>query len=219
MHHDSIDHFGHNLPSVNGREREDRELRDKKMLSIVLADDCVILRRGLRVLLEAQSGWKVVAEAGTGREAVSLAAELQPDIVVLDVNMPELNGLEAARLILKSAPEMRILVLTTYHSDEMVAKALHSGVRAYLLKSDAEADLLAAVTALMRGGTFFTPAISDLVARHLKRENDKALSGGIPFSARGVNVSPRDDCESRPFSGGVGDPVVVELEQVVGRRH
>lgn len=112
-------------------------------LSILIADDYGVVRRGLRGLLEAEPGWQVVGEADNGRQAVSQAARLRPDVVILDISMPLLNGLDAARLILKAVPETRVLVLTAYHTDEMIEKALQAGVRGYVLKSDAEADLVA----------------------------------------------------------------------------
>lgn len=139
-------------------------------VSILIADDYAVVRQGLRALLEAQAGWRVVAEASNGREAVSRAEESRPDIVILDIAMPELNGLDAARLILKTLPETRILVLTGYHTDEMIEKALQTGVRGYVLKSDTETDLVAAITALMEGRTYFTSAVSDVLVDRLRRE-------------------------------------------------
>jgi DNA-binding NarL/FixJ family response regulator len=142
-----------------------------RTLSILVADDYAIARRGLRSLLESQPGWKVVGEAANGREAVSLATQLQPDIAILDINMPELNGLDAARLILKAVPHTRILVVAGDHTEVIVARALQAGVRGYVLKSDAEADLVAAVKALMEGRTFYTSAASPVILEHLRQEN------------------------------------------------
>jgi two-component system response regulator NreC len=154
-------------------------------LSILIADDYGVVRRGLRGLLEAEPGWKVVAEADNGRQAVSQAARLRPDVVILDISMPLLNGLDAARLILKAVPETRVLVLTAYHTDEMIEKALQAGVRGYVLKSDAEADLVAAVKALVQGRTYFTSAASDVLVDRLRRESEKKAPA---LSAREVEI-------------------------------
>ncbi|HEY6249790.1 MAG TPA: response regulator transcription factor [Candidatus Angelobacter sp.] len=144
------------------------------MLSILLVDDFAVVRRGLRALLEGQRGWNVVAEATTGSEAVELATELRPDVAILDINIPELNGLDAARLILKSAPDTKVLILSAYHTEEMIDKALRAGVRGYVLKSDAEAELVAAVKALMEGRTFFTQVVSEVMVEHLRHEKEKS---------------------------------------------
>jgi two-component system, NarL family, response regulator NreC len=143
-----------------------------KTVSILLADDYAVVRRGLRALLEAQPCWKVVAEASNGREAMEQATRLRPDIAILDINMPGLNGLDATRLIHKAVPEVRVLVLTAFHTQEMIEKALRAGVRGYLLKSDAETDLVAAVKALIEGRTFFTSVVSDAVVERLRQDNE-----------------------------------------------
>jgi DNA-binding NarL/FixJ family response regulator len=141
-------------------------------LSILLVDDYAIVRRGLRALLESQQGWSVVAEASNGREAVSLATQLRPDITILDLCMPQLNGLDACRLILKAVPEARVLVLTAYSAEDAIEKALQAGVRGYVLKTEAEIDLVNAVKALMDGRTFFTRIASDVLVEHLRRERE-----------------------------------------------
>src|ERR1700751_4658162 len=104
---------------------------------ILVADDHEVVRQGLRVLLEAQPGWQVCGEAITGREAVQKVTQLKPDLVVLDITMPDLNGLEALRQIVKSAPRTQVLVLTVHESDEIVDRVLAAGARGYLLKTDA----------------------------------------------------------------------------------
>jgi DNA-binding NarL/FixJ family response regulator len=147
-----------------------------RMLSILIADDYAIFRRGLRAVLEAQPGWKVVGEAASGRDAVNQATQIQPDVTILDINMPELNGLDAARLIVKAAPHTRVLALASYHTQEMIARALQAGVRGYLLKSDTEGDVVAAVKALTEGRTFFTSAASGVLLEHLRQENVPALT-------------------------------------------
>ena len=120
------------------------------MLRILLADDHSIVRRGLKELLEEHVGWSVCAEAATGREAVEMAIEHRPQIAVLDLSMPELNGLEATRRIRQAVPETEVLVFTMHESDELVREVLAAGARGYLLKSDAADQLVPAVESLAR---------------------------------------------------------------------
>src|SRR6266487_6512759 len=130
---------------------------------ILLADDHEVVRQGLRVLLEAHLGWEVVGEAVNGREAVEKTRQLKPDVVVLDISMPELNGLEATRQILKAAPQTEVLVLTMHESEQVAREVLSAGARGYLLKSDAGRDLVSAVDALSRHRPFFTARVAELV--------------------------------------------------------
>jgi len=130
---------------------------------ILLADDHEVVRTGLRALLEEQSGWEVIAEAVDGRDAVEKASKLKPDVVVIDIAMPSLNGLEAVRQIIKAVPDTKVLVLTMYDSDPLIQQVLQAGARGYLLKSDAGRDLVSAIDALRRNKTFFTPKVSQMV--------------------------------------------------------
>ncbi len=132
-------------------------------MRILVADDHDIIRRGLKALLTARAGWEVCAEAKTGREAVTLAEQLKPDVVVMDISMPDLNGLEAARKIRKSVPKAEILVLTLHFSDQLVREIVEAGVRAYIMKSDADRDLVAAVEALGAHRSFFTARAADML--------------------------------------------------------
>lgn len=132
-------------------------------LRIVVADDHDIIRRGLKQLLTAHAGWEVVAEAKTGREAVTVAEQLRPEIVVMDISMPDLNGLEAARRIKKSLPRTEILILTLHFSDQLVREIVEAGVRAYIMKSDADKDLVSAVEALSNHRSFFTARAADML--------------------------------------------------------
>lgn len=134
-----------------------------KSLRILVADDHEMVRQGQRALLESQPGWQVCGEAVTGREAVAKARQLQPDVVVLDITMPELNGLEATRQIRAAVPSAEVLILTMHESEQLVREVLAAGARGYLLKSDAGTALLAAVRALAGHKTFFTSKISQLV--------------------------------------------------------
>ncbi len=133
------------------------------MLRILIADDHELARRGIRAVLDGHADWQVCAEAKDGREAVELAAQEKPDVVLLDIGMPNLNGLEAARQILAASPDVAILILTMHDSDSTVREVLRAGARGFLLKSDAGKDLIAAVEALQLQRTFFTTRVSQMV--------------------------------------------------------
>ena len=132
-------------------------------LKVLIADDHEIVRRGLRSLLEAEHDCEVVGEAADGREAVQMAADLKPDVVILDIGMPALNGLEATRQILKARPETKILILTMHEADAVIRDVLDAGASGYLLKTDAGRDLAAAVEALRGNKTFFTSRVSQMI--------------------------------------------------------
>jgi DNA-binding NarL/FixJ family response regulator len=133
------------------------------MFRILIADDHDVARRGVRALLENHPGWQVCGEAKDGREAVEFAAAQKPDLILLDIGMPNLNGLEAVRQILAASPEAQILVLTMHDTDQVVREVLRAGARGFLLKSDAGRDLIAAVEALEQRRTFFTTKVSQMV--------------------------------------------------------
>jgi DNA-binding NarL/FixJ family response regulator len=142
---------------------------------LVLADDHEIMRVGLRSLLEGQVNWSVVGEAIDGEEAVEMVLSLKPDVALLDIAMPKISGLEAARQILSQVPRTKILLLSAHDSTQVIADVLDSGAKGYVLKSDAARDLVAAVQALYSNQTFFTPKVADLVlSRHMKRVQDQA---------------------------------------------
>jgi DNA-binding NarL/FixJ family response regulator len=128
-------------------------------LRILVADDHPVVRRGVRALLEGQSDWQVCGEASTGREAVEQAMRLDPDIVVLDLSMPELNGLDATRMIVRDAPRTQVLVLTMHRSEELAHQVIRAGARGYVLKSDADRELVAAVDSLQRRRSFHSPSL------------------------------------------------------------
>ncbi len=128
----------------------------------LIADDHEIVRRGLRALLSS-AGVDVVGEAGTGREAVELARELKPDVVVMDISMPDLNGLEATRQILSELPGTEVLILTMHQSEQLVRQVLDNGARGYMLKSDAGRELVLAVEALRHHQPFLTTKVSEMV--------------------------------------------------------
>lgn len=148
-------------------------------LKLLVADDHEIVRKGLRSLLEAQPGWQVAAEACDGREAVEKAKALKPDVTVLDIGMPELNGLEAARQMLKNDARAKILILTMHDSDPLIREVLDAGARGYVLKSDASRDLVTAINAVRSNKTFFTAKVAQIVLdgyldKKPKRDPDSA---------------------------------------------
>ena len=163
-----------------------------RMASILIADDHPVVRRGLRSLLETGNRWQVVAEAANGREAIEAVRELHPDLAVLDMGMPQLNGLDACRFITKTLPETRVLILTPERNDDFMHRALKAGARGYVFKSDAERDLIAAVEAILRGRTFFRSG------RHIPPETVWTTSrqmeptggdeGGTPLSIRETEI-------------------------------
>src|SRR2546423_9683449 len=122
----------------------------------LIADDHEVVRKGLMALLQSQHDWQVCGEAAGGREGVEKAQQLKPDVVILDIGMPRLNGLEATRQILKTNPHAKVLILTLHDSDQVVREVLNAGARGFLLKSDAARDLVAAVGAPRRGKTYFS---------------------------------------------------------------
>lgn len=134
-----------------------------KNLRILIADDHDLIRRGVKSLLQAHPGWEVCAEAHTGREAVSKADELKPDIVILDISMPELNGIEAARRVRKVAPNAEVLILSVHYSDQLIREILDAGVRGYMIKTDSDRDLVAAVETLAQHKPFFTPRATEVI--------------------------------------------------------
>lgn len=143
-------------------------------LRILLADDHTIVRQGLRKILEAQSDWTVVAEACDGRETVRLALELQPDVVILDIGMPLLNGIEATRQIVRRLPSTGVVILSMHSDETYILQALQAGARAYLLKDSADTDLIRGVTAAAAGKSFFSPVVArvmlDDYLRHLAKK-------------------------------------------------
>ena len=154
-------------------------------LRIVIVDDHAVVRRGVRALLESQPGWEIAGEAVTGREAVELAKRLYPDIVVMDLSLPELNGLDAARQILKDSPRTEVLVLTMHHSEELVRNVLQAGARGYVLKSDADASLIAAVESLRDHKPFLTSTVTEFVLDdYVHRAEEDVVNAGT--------VTPRE---------------------------
>lgn len=147
-------------------------------LRILVADDHEIVRRGVCTLLQSHPGWQVCGEAINGAQAVELAERLNPDIIVLDVSMPQMSGVDAARLILERDQERKVLFLTVVDSDELIKKALELGIRGFVQKSDAARELVAAVEALERNGTYFTSRIAQMVLEgYLDQSSSRSQRG------------------------------------------
>ena len=134
-----------------------------KTLQILIADDHELVRKGLRAVLENQPGWKVTGEAVNGRQAVELAKQLCPDVIVLDVTMPELNGLEATRQICKANPKAEVLILTMHESEKLVSEVLAAGAHGYILKADTARLLVTAVESLAQHQPFLSGKVSEVV--------------------------------------------------------
>ena len=147
------------------------------MVRILLADDHEVVRRGLKVLLEERLGWEICGEATTGRDAVELASQMQPDIAIVDLMMPDLNGLETTRQIRRISERTQVLIFTMHHNETIVHEVLEAGARGYLLKSDAERDIVAAVETLLRSQPYFSAQISETVLEGYLRSGRQAIDG------------------------------------------
>ena len=132
-------------------------------IRILLADDHNIMRDGLRLLLERQPGLEVIGEAGDGRDIVQLALEQNPDVVVMDIAMPNMNGIEATRRIVAKSPNTGVVILSMHHDESYVIRSLKAGARAYLLKDSVKADLIDAIRAVSEGRSFFSPKVSKIL--------------------------------------------------------
>src|SRR5258707_10660086 len=149
------------------------------MLRILLADDHDVVRRGLRDQLASHEGWEVCGEARDGREAVKLALALKPDVVVLDLSMPELNGLEATRQIRRDLPRTEVLIFTMHESEQLIREVLSAGARGYVLKSDAGRHLISAVEALSHHKPFFTAKVSEALLDAFLKSAAKPDEGSV----------------------------------------
>jgi two-component system, NarL family, response regulator NreC len=139
-------------------------------IRIALADDHAVMRTGLRLVLERQSDFTVIGEASDGREAVALVQKDAPDVLVMDIGMPNLNGIEAARQVAAAAPKVSVVILSMHSDEAYVLRALKAGARGYLLKESAESDLIAAIRAVHAGKAFFSPAVSRMLVEDYVRQ-------------------------------------------------
>jgi DNA-binding NarL/FixJ family response regulator len=158
--------------------------RGTKKLRILIADDHELVRRGIRGVLRDQGGWSVVGEATNGRDAIEKAGRLKPDVTILDISMPDLDGLQATRQIREASPNTDVVVLTMHDSDQMVRRVLEAGALGYVLKSDLAGHLVKAVKDVSTGKLFLTPKVSDIVLRG--------------FLKKGNQPNPDDHSKARP---------------------
>jgi DNA-binding NarL/FixJ family response regulator len=157
------------------------------MIRVLLADDHALMRRGIRDLLQADPDIDVLGEAGDGREAIQLAEKLQPDILIIDLTMPELNGLDAIRHIRRESPQIELLVFSMHDSEELIREVFAAGARGYVLKSDAALYLVEAVKSLAKHKPFFTPRISEAILNTLMTlpgNGQQESNKGGPLSSR-----------------------------------
>jgi DNA-binding NarL/FixJ family response regulator len=157
-------------------------------LRILIADDHGLMRRGTRALLEARHGWRVVGEAANGREAAEKAIKLKPDVAIVDISMPEMDGVEVVRQIREAVPDTKVLVLTMHESDQMVRRALEAGACGYLLKSDLADSLAKAVKTVSEGKRFLTPKVSEIVLKGFLKTRSQHEEG----ERAGARTTPRE---------------------------
>jgi DNA-binding NarL/FixJ family response regulator len=155
-----------------------------KKLRILIADDHALVRRGARSVLHSRRGWRVVGEAVNGREAVERAVELKPDVAVVDIGMPELDGIEVARQVRKEVPGTKVLMLTMHDSDHMVQRALDAGAHGYILKSDLTESLVTAVKGVCDGEHFFTPKVSEIIKEKSLKSRGEDQRGSSRITPR-----------------------------------
>jgi DNA-binding NarL/FixJ family response regulator len=179
-----------------------------KKIGVLLVDDHTVVRQGLRALLRAEEDMEVIGEAENGRQAVMLARKTPPDVVVMDVAMPLLNGLEATRQILKSLPTTKVLVLTSYGDDECIEQLMQAGATGYLIKQTAANDLLKAIREVQRGNAYFSPAI----AKRLRDQCREQFTTGQPAKKAGELTSREAEVLQLIAEGFSNKQIAAELE-------
>jgi len=157
-------------------------------ITVLLVDDHTIVRQGLKALLSSEKNITIVGEAQTGREAVELAAQLRPGVMIMDLAMPRLNGAEATRQVLKVLPSVKVIVLSTYSDDEHVQQALAAGAAAYLLKQTAAEDVVDAIREVSKGNAYFSPAIAKRLREQTLRPDDAPRTPDIELTQREAEV-------------------------------
>ncbi len=155
-----------------------------KPLRILIADDHSLVRRGVRALLESRPGWHVCGEAVNGKEAIEQAKRLKPDTIVMDISMPEMNGLEATRYIRGAMPECEVVVLSMHESEEMAREVMKAGARAFVLKSDLDRNLLAAIESLTQHKTFLSSTLTEMLIEGYLKDSSRPTDGRSPLTAR-----------------------------------
>src|SRR6476659_1135611 len=179
-----------------------------KKISILLVDDHVVVRQGLKALLNAEPDFEVVGEAENGQQAVTLVREKTPDVVVMDVAMPQMNGHIATRQILKANPSSRILVLSTYTSDECVTELLHAGAKGYLMKQTASNELCQAIRQVRLGNQYLSPPL----ARRLNSQRNGAFLNGVSDTAR--ELTEREVEVLKLIAGGLSNREIAEVLKI-----
>ena len=184
-----------------------------KKLRILIADDHELVRRGARGVLHSRRGWRVVGEAANGQEAVQMAAALKPDVAVVDIGMPDLDGIEVVRQIHGTIPAIKILVLTMHESDRMVQRALDAGAQGYILKSDLTECLVKAVKGVSDGTRFLTPRVSEIMLEgslKAKRERQQQKRAGTA-------TTPRETAIIRLLAEGKTNKEIAALLEIAVR--
>lgn len=184
-----------------------------KKLRILIADDHGLVRHGARAVLQSRRGWRVVGEAANGREAIEKTIELKPDVAVIDIGMPGLDGVEAARHIREAVPSTRVLVLTMHESDQMVQRALDAGALGYILKSDLTECLARAVSAVSEGKRYLTPKVSDIVLDGFLKTKSQHQEG----ERAGTRPTPREIEIIRLLAEGKSNKEVAALLRIAVR--
>jgi DNA-binding NarL/FixJ family response regulator len=174
-------------------------------MRILIADDHDLVRLGLKQLLGAQRGWDVCAEATTGEEAVTLAKQFEPHVVVMDIGMPKLTGIEATRQIFNVLPHIKVVILTMHFSDQLVQDIVEAGARGYVMKSDADRELVAAVRTIAKGGSYFTAAAANTLAGPYSKPD---------ASAKRKRLTTREREIVRLLAGGKTSREVGELLEI-----
>lgn len=181
-------------------------------LRILIVDDHDLVRKGLRAVLSAQTGWEICGEAGTGLDAISLAQREKPDVVIMDIHMPDMNGLVVTKEVLKRLPLTQVLILSAHESESLIRQMLSSGARGYVLKADISDDLILAVEAVAKGALFFTSSISNFVfseSRHAAPLH--------PDSARRPDLTTREREVLQLLAGGRSNKEIGTALGISGR--
>lgn len=193
--------------------------RSGQRIRILVADDHALLRQALRMLLEAQDGLEVVGEATNGRDAVEVAERLMPDVILMDMVMPGLNGIEATRQILKRAPGCRVLILTAYLEDERLLQALRAGAAGYVVKNSDMEELLLAIQSVFRGNTYFSTSVSDEISVNEVMMQAKQTEGRAGYDL----LTPREREVLQLIAEGlsnqaIADELVISVKTVEAHR-
>jgi DNA-binding NarL/FixJ family response regulator len=183
------------------------EERTVSVIRVLLAEDHTLVRKGLRALLDDEMGIDVVGEAQDGREAVEMAEQLRPDIVLMDITMPALNGLEATRQIKAQSPDARVLVLTRHANEEYIYQVLRAGASGYVVKQAAPAELVMAIQAVYRGDTFLSPTVSGKVVEEYIRRAEAIVSSEDSYD----RLTPREREVLQLIAEGRTSPEIAEM--------